>query len=56
VLIIGSYDSQIVNWEPMFPYTFVSGDTPWVTLMFSTSTACISCHDRLLIYFLFSIM
>ena len=28
VLIIGSYDSQIVNWEPMFPYTFVSGDTP----------------------------
>jgi hypothetical protein len=27
VLIIGSYDSQIVHWEPMFPYTFVSGDT-----------------------------
>jgi hypothetical protein len=26
-LVMGSYDSQIVNWEPMFPYTFVSGDT-----------------------------
>jgi len=28
ILIIGSYDSQIVHWEPMIPYTFVSGDTP----------------------------
>lgn len=27
VLIIGSYDSQVVNWEPMFPYSFVSGYT-----------------------------
>jgi hypothetical protein len=27
VSIMGSYDSQIVHWEPMFPYTFVSGTT-----------------------------
>ena len=27
VLIIGSYDSQIAHWEPMIPYSFVSGDT-----------------------------
>jgi hypothetical protein len=27
VLIMGSYDSQIVFFEPMIPYTFVNGTT-----------------------------
>ena len=26
-LIMGSYDSQIVHWEPMIPYIFVNGTT-----------------------------
>lgn len=27
MLVMGSYDSKIAFWEPMFPYSFVSGDT-----------------------------
>jgi hypothetical protein len=37
MLVMGSYDSKIAFWEPMFPYSFVSGDTSWVTVrMLST--------------------
>lgn len=28
MLVMGSYDSKIAFWESMFPYSFVSGDTP----------------------------